>query len=81
MAMGATQTLTETIIWNLTVGKMRLARKADNLTTICEKENLGASTSHKPMGLHDLFTGATLNCHSILGQVRGYPTSECLPFI
>jgi hypothetical protein len=35
---------------------VRPARKADNLTTICELigENMGASTSHNPMGLHGL---------------------------
>jgi hypothetical protein len=36
------------------------ARKADNLTTICEPdclENVGASTSHNPMGLHGLLQG------------------------
>jgi hypothetical protein len=37
--------------------KRRLARKADNLTDICEPlsgENVGASTSHNPMCLHGL---------------------------
>jgi hypothetical protein len=35
------------------------ARKADNLTAICEPclENVGALTSHNPMGLHGLLQG------------------------
>jgi hypothetical protein len=35
-------------------------RRADNLTAICEPtvlENVGASTSHNPMGLHGLLQG------------------------
>jgi hypothetical protein len=40
-------------------GKGRPARKADNLTVICEPilENVEASTSHNPMGLHGLLQG------------------------
>jgi hypothetical protein len=36
MAMGSTQPLTEMSIRNLPGGKARPARKADNLTAICE---------------------------------------------
>jgi hypothetical protein len=36
MALGSTQPLTEMRIRNLPGGKVRLARKADNLTAICE---------------------------------------------
>jgi hypothetical protein len=36
MALGSTQSLTEMRAKNLPVGKERLARKADNLTAICE---------------------------------------------
>jgi hypothetical protein len=36
MAMGSAQPLTEMSIWNLRGGKGRPARKADNLTAICE---------------------------------------------
>jgi hypothetical protein len=36
MALGSTQPLTEMSIRNLPGGKGRLARKADNLITICE---------------------------------------------
>jgi hypothetical protein len=36
MALGSTQPLTETSIKNLSGGKWRPARKADNLTAICE---------------------------------------------
>jgi hypothetical protein len=43
---------------NLLVGKGRPARKDNNLTAICEQtENVGASTSHNPMGLHGLLHG------------------------
>jgi hypothetical protein len=36
MALGSTQPLTEMSIRNIPGGKGRPARKADNLTTICE---------------------------------------------
>jgi hypothetical protein len=36
MALGSTQPLTEMSTWNLPGGKGRPARKADNLTAICE---------------------------------------------
>jgi hypothetical protein len=60
MGLGSTQPLTEMSTRNLPVGKGWLARKADNLTAICEPtvlENVGASTSHIPMGLHGLLHG------------------------
>jgi hypothetical protein len=34
--MGSTQPLTEMSNMNISVGKERVARKADNLTAICE---------------------------------------------
>jgi hypothetical protein len=44
-----------------------LARKADNLTAICDcLENVGASTSHNPTGLHGLL------------QVELYQTCLCV---
>jgi hypothetical protein len=45
---------------NLSGGKRRPAREADNLTAICEPivlENVGASTSHNLMDLHGLLQG------------------------
>jgi hypothetical protein len=36
MALGLTQPLAEMSTWNLPGGKGRPARKADNLTAICE---------------------------------------------
>jgi hypothetical protein len=51
MKLGSTQPLTEISTRNLPGGKGRPERKADNLTAICE---VGASTSHNPMGLHGL---------------------------
>jgi hypothetical protein len=45
---------------NLPVGKGRPARKADNLTAICEPiflKNVEASTSQNRMGLHGLLQG------------------------
>jgi hypothetical protein len=36
MALGSTQPLTEMSTGNLRLGKWRPARKADNLTAICE---------------------------------------------
>jgi hypothetical protein len=56
MALGSTQPLTEESTRNLPGGKGRPARGADNLTTDC-LENVGASTSHNPMGLHGLLQG------------------------
>jgi hypothetical protein len=60
MNLGSTQPLTEMSTRNLPENKGRPARKADNLTAICEPtvwKNVGASTSHKLMGLHDLLQG------------------------
>jgi hypothetical protein len=57
MALGSTQPLTEMSTRNLPGGKGWPARKANNLTAICEPivlENVGALTSHKTMGLHGL---------------------------
>jgi hypothetical protein len=57
MALGFTQPLTEMNTRNLPGGKGWPARKADDLTAICEPfclENMKASTSHNPMGLHGL---------------------------
>jgi hypothetical protein len=58
MALGLTQRLTEMSTRNLPGGKGQPARKAD-LTAICEPivENVGASTSHNPIGLHGLLQG------------------------
>jgi hypothetical protein len=45
---------------NIPGGKGRPARKADNLTAICEPivyKNVGASTSYSPMGLHGPLKG------------------------
>jgi hypothetical protein len=59
MSLESTQPLTEINTSNLPGGKGRSARKADNLTVICEPiENVGASTSHNPTGLHGLLQGS-----------------------
>jgi hypothetical protein len=60
MALGLTQPLTEMSTTNLPGGKERPALKADNLTAIREPtllENVGASTTHNPVGLHGLLQG------------------------
>jgi hypothetical protein len=57
---GSTQPLTEMRTMNLPGGKGRPARKADNLTADC-LENVTASTSHNPVGLHGLFNGESFN--------------------
>jgi hypothetical protein len=57
MSRVSTQPLTEMSTRNLPGGKGRPARKADNLTAICEPIfclNMGSSTSHNPIGLHGL---------------------------
>jgi hypothetical protein len=56
IALGSTQPLTEMSNRNLSGGKGRPARGAD-LRVICEPivyKNMGASTSHNPMGFHGL---------------------------
>jgi hypothetical protein len=60
MAMGSTQSLTEMSTRNIPGGEARPVRKTDNLTAICEPivyKNVGASTSHSPMGLHSPLQG------------------------
>jgi hypothetical protein len=60
MALDSTQPLTEMGTRNLPGGEGLPARKADNLTDICEVDclqNVGASTSHKPTSLHGLLKG------------------------
>jgi hypothetical protein len=52
---GRLSLLTEMSARNLPGGYGRLTSKADNLTAICEPsglENVAASTSHNPIGLH-----------------------------
>jgi hypothetical protein len=60
MALGSTQPLTEMSTRNIPGSKGRPAREADNLLRdLCADclENVGASTSHNPMGLHGLLQG------------------------
>jgi hypothetical protein len=59
MVLGSTQLLIELSTRNLPGGKGLPVRKADNLTAIWAEypENVGASTSHDPMGLHGLLQG------------------------
>jgi hypothetical protein len=56
MALESTQPLTEMSTRNIPWGKGQPARKADTLTVICV-ENVTASTSPIPMGLHGLLQG------------------------
>jgi hypothetical protein len=62
MALGSTKSLRneyQESSW----GKGRLVRKDDNLTAIFVPDclqNMGASTSHNPMGLHGLLQGLAL---------------------
>jgi hypothetical protein len=60
MVLGSTQPLTEMSTRNIPGGEGRPARKADNVTAICEPivyKTVGASTSHSPMGLHGPLQG------------------------
>jgi hypothetical protein len=61
VALGSTQPLTEMITKNLPGEKGDLlAYKAGNCIAICEPiflANVGASTSHNPVGLHGLLQG------------------------
>jgi hypothetical protein len=56
MALGSTQPLTEMSTRNFPGSKRLPARNADKLRYLCADclENVGASTSHNPMGLHGL---------------------------
>jgi hypothetical protein len=59
MNLGSTEPLTEMSTRKLPGGRERPARKTD-VTAICEAivlRNVGASTSHNPMGLHCLLQG------------------------
>jgi hypothetical protein len=66
MAPGSTQSLTEMSTRNLPVGIKRPARRADNLAANCEptSENVGASTSRNPKGLHGLYRDNYLNMNN-----------------
>jgi hypothetical protein len=57
IALGSTYLLTEVSARNLSGGKARPERKADNLTAICEycPGNVGTSASHSPVDPHDLY--------------------------
>jgi hypothetical protein len=58
MGLVSTQSLTEMSTRNLTGGKGRPARRADNLTAICESiRKYGSLTSRNRMGLHGLLQG------------------------
>jgi hypothetical protein len=62
MALGSTQPLIEMSIRNLPEGKGRPARKADNLTVICEPlvKNVGASTFDNSVGPHGCYVDSFL---------------------
>jgi hypothetical protein len=57
MALGSTQPLTEMSTRNHPAGKRRPARRADNLAASVSRmsENVEASTSRDPKGLHGLY--------------------------
>jgi hypothetical protein len=57
MALGLTQPLNRYVYQEFSWGKAGPARKADNLTAICEPiilGKVGSLTSHNRMGLHGL---------------------------
>jgi hypothetical protein len=60
MAPRSTQSVTEMSTRNLLGGKVLPARKADTSPpsmSRLSRENVGASTSHNPVGLHGLLQG------------------------
>jgi hypothetical protein len=59
MTLGSTQPLAEMSTWNLLGEKVKGARRV-RLTQIDCLENVEASTSDNPMGLHGLLTGIAL---------------------
>jgi hypothetical protein len=63
MALGSTQPLTKMSTRNLPGGgggkggrRIRLTTSPPSVSRLC-RENVGASTTHKPMGLHGLLQG------------------------
>jgi hypothetical protein len=64
IAQESTQALTEMSIKNLTGGKERPARRADNLTAICELNvwKWRSLTSRNPKGLHEQYEEDYLKC-------------------
>jgi hypothetical protein len=85
MVLGFSQPLTETSTRNLPGGKGQPARKADNLTAMSRLfENVGAQTSHNPMGLHGLLQGQLYLIFILLlsRYIVGYDavlTDRCVP--
>jgi hypothetical protein len=57
MALGSTQPLTEMSTKNLPGGKGRPAWPHRQLWADCLEKNVGAPTSHNPMGIHGLLNG------------------------
>jgi hypothetical protein len=86
VALGSTQPLTEMSTRNLPGGKMQPARRADILAAICEpmSENVGASTSRNPKGLHGLyrdnFTLPYLNLVPSPAQRPNQPRIQWVPW-
>jgi hypothetical protein len=63
MALGSTQPLTEMSTRNLPgvkVGRLVTLTTLPPSVSRLSRENVGASTSHNPMGLHDLLTRIAL---------------------
>jgi hypothetical protein len=54
MALGPTHPVTAMTTRNLSGGNGWRMRKADNLTALCIKKNVGASTSHNFMSIYGL---------------------------
>jgi hypothetical protein len=84
MVLGSTQPLAEMSSRNLRGVKGRPARRADNLTTICEqlsRQNVGASTSHKPMDLHGQLQGSFQLLFLVLLAESVIPATSACPVV
>jgi hypothetical protein len=83
MALGSTQPLNECqeSSWGVKGGRRERLTTSPPSVSRLSTENVGASTSHKPMGLHGLLQGTSLPFyHKILRQVLALKPNRRITF-